>query len=176
MCVGLSLMLASVVSTWAQTTVSKEYQIKAAYLYNFAKFVEWPASAFTNSESPLVIGVCEPNLFGDELMAIARDHSINGRKIVVKPVANAADLAGVHLLFIGASHDAEVEKTLAPLKHTAILTVGESDKFEAAGGDVTFVNEENRVRFEINAPAAARQGLKISAQILKLARNIRKDN
>jgi ribosome-associated protein YbcJ (S4-like RNA binding protein) len=159
----------------AQDPVAKEYQIKAAYLYNFAKFVEWPAPAFTNNESPLVIGVFGPNPFGDELIAIAKDHKINGRSIVIKHVATLAEARGVHLMFFGDTEDGHIAGTLAALKENGVLTVGESEKFIASGGMISFVLEENRVRFEINAAAAERQGMKISAQLLKLAKTVRNE-
>lgn len=154
----------------ADEAVSKEYQIKAAYLYNFAKFVEWPASSFTNAQAPLVIGVCGPNPFGNELQAIARNHQINGRDIQIRPVATAAEAGAVHLLFFSAAEDKVVAEKLAALKGAGVLTVGESKPFIAAGGMIAFVREGDKVRFEINAAAAEQHGLKISAQLLKLAR------
>src|SRR5579885_2915421 len=118
----------------AQQTVAREYQIKAAYLYNFAKFVDWPQESFTDGQSPLVIGVFGQNPFGRELEAIAKAHQINGRSIVVKTITTARDVAGVHLLFLGRAEDDHVAEILAALEGTSILTVGESDKFVAAGG------------------------------------------
>ncbi len=159
----------------AQEAVSREYQIKAAYLYNFAKFVEWPSRSFTNSQAPLVIGVFGQNPFGEELLAIASKHQIDGRSIVIQPVTTMADAAGVHLLFFSAQYDDQVAGALTALKGTGILTVGESDKFAAAGGMINLVREANKVRFEINALAAEQQGLKISAQLLKLARAVRRE-
>jgi hypothetical protein len=159
----------------AQDLVAKEYQIKAAYLYNFAKFVEWPEQCFTNSQSPLVIGVFGHNPFGDELNAIAKDHKINGRDIVIKTVATVAEAGGVDLMYFSASEDGRVAETLAALKHLPVLTVGETDKFAMSGGIIKLVREADKVHFEINAAAAEQQGLKISAQLLKLAKPIPKE-
>jgi len=156
----------------ADDSVSKEYQIKAAYLYNFAKFVEWPAQSFTNARSPLVIGILGKAPIGQELQAIARDHNINGRNIVIKAVADAAEAGQVQLLFFGNDANSRVVEMLAALKGGAVLTVGESDKFIAAGGLINFVREADKVRFEINAAAAEHAGLKISAQLLKLAKPV----
>jgi hypothetical protein len=86
-----------------------------------------------------------------------------------------ADAARVHLLFFSAQYDDQVAGALAALKGTGVLTVGESDKFAAAGGMINLVREANKVRFEINALAAEQQGLKISAQLLKLARAVRRE-
>jgi hypothetical protein len=168
-------LFAGLTASLAQDSVSKEYQIKAAYLYNFAKFVEWPADSFTNNQSPLVIGVFGQNPFGDELKAIAKDHKINGRDIVIKPVATLAEAGGVHLMFFGVTEDDRVAGMLAALKNSSVLTVGESGKFFAAGGMITFVREADKVRFEIDAPAAEQHGVKISAQLLKLAKPIPPD-
>ena len=150
--------------------VLKEYQIKAAYLYNFAKFVEWPAQRFADDRSPLVIGVFDSNPFGDELLAIARDHKINGRNIVIQRVQSAAEAASVHLLFFPAGHEKHSAECLAGLSTPGVLTVGESDQFLAAGGMIRFVRQADKVRFEINAAVAEQHGLKISAQLLKLAK------
>jgi hypothetical protein len=168
-------LFAGLATSLAQDSASKEYQIKAAYLYNFAKFVEWPADYFTNSQSPLVIGVFGQNPFGEELKTIAKDHKINGRDIVIKPVATMAEAGGVHLMFFGATEDNQVAGMLAALKKSSVLTVGESQKFVAAGGMINFVREADKVRFQINASAAEQAGLKISAQLLKLAMAVHKE-
>lgn len=169
------LLLLGLMTASAQDMVSKEYQIKAAYLYNFAKFVEWPAQSFPAQNSPLVIGVYGPNPFGKELEAIAKDHQINGRPIVVKAVEKASDLADVHLLFIGAPEDYNLPQILDGLKQASILTVGETDKFMASGGMIDFVREADKVRFAVDAAAAEQHGLKISAQLLKLATAVHKN-
>lgn len=165
------LFLAGLMAGSAQEPVSKEYQIKAAYLYNFTKFVQWPAQRFAGDQAPLIIGIFGRNPFGGELQAIARDHKINGRPIVIRPVRTAAEAAAVHLLFFSATEDDHVTEILAGLKGAGVLTVGESEKFFAAGGMIRFVREGDKVRFEINAAAAGQGGLKISAQLLKLARS-----
>jgi len=150
-------------------TVSKEYQIKAAYLYNFAKFVEWPARASTNNQSPLVIGVFGQNPFGDALEAIAKDHKINGRTIAIKSVTDVTEAGSVDLIFFAVTEDDHISETLATLKGKSVLTVGESEKFSKAGGVIHFVRESDKVRFQVNTTAAEQQGLIISAQLLKLA-------
>lgn len=170
----LCWLVASLTAGFSQDSVTKEYQIKAAYLYNFAKFVEWPAQSFPSSDSPLVIGVYGQNPFGTALDAIAKDHEINGRHILIKSVATPADAADVNLLFIGTKEDDHVSQTLAALPGANILTVGESEKFAAGGGMIQFIREADKVRFAIDAEAAERHGLKISAQLLKLATSVHK--
>jgi len=114
------------------------------------------------------------NPFGHELEAIALNHKINGRNIVIKAVATPAGAATVHLLFVSAEEDDLLPETFAALQHRAVLTVGESDKFTAAGGMIVFVPRGDKVRFAINEAAAEQHGLKISAQLLKLARPLPK--
>ena len=166
---GCGLLLAGLLAFPARAQVAKEYQIKAAYLYNFAKFVEWPAQRFANDQAPLVIGILGKDPVGEGLQAIAQNHKINGRNIVIKQITTAGEAGNVHLLFFS-DDDTRVMETLAVLKWGAVLTVGESDKFIAAGGMINFVHEADKVRFEINAAAAEHAGLKISAQLLKLAK------
>ena len=171
--VGCGLLLVSLLAFPARgAEVTKEYQIKAAYLYNFAKFVEWPAQRFADDRAPLVIGILGKNPVSEELQAIARDHKINGRNIVIKEVATAGEAGSVHLLFFSGEGDIHMAETLAALKGAAVLTVGESDTFIAAGGMINFVREADKVRFEINADTASQAKLKISAQLLKLAKPV----
>jgi len=172
--VAFCWLLAGLTISSAQTSVTKEYQIKAAYLYNFAKFVQWPGQSFTNNDSPIVIGVYGQNPFGTELEAIAKDHEINGRHILIKTVESQEDAAGVNLLFISMAEDLHVAETLAALENSTVLTVGESDKFAASGGMIQFIREADKIRFSIDADAAERHGLKISAQLLKLATSVHK--
>jgi len=164
---GALLLVATVAR--ADDGISKEYRIKAAYLYNFAKFVDWPEQSFTNAEAPLVIGVWGPNPFGHELEVIAENHKINGHSIVVKSVTSLADASSVHLLFFSGDN-AQAVAELKQLPSASVLTVGESEKFTVAGGMIGFVREDDKVRFVINAAAAEQHGVKISAQLLKLAR------
>ena len=169
------LLLVTPCTVVADDAVSREYQIKAAFLYNFAKFVVWPDRTFASDSAPLVIGVYGSNPFGDQIRAIAKDHKINGREIQFKSVNNATEAAGVHILFIDATEDSQVAEILAELKTAPVLTIGETDKFVAAGGIIHFVPADNKMRFEINASTAEEHGLKISAQLLKLARAVHQE-
>jgi hypothetical protein len=153
----------------AQDAVFDEYQVKAAYLYNFAKFVEWPPECFTNSQAPLVISVFGENPFRNEFNAIVKEHKINGRDIRFKPVTTVAAATGVQVMFFTAAEDDHIAETLAALKGRGVLTVGESKKFIASGGAINFVRVADTVRFEVNVAAAEQQGLKLSAQMLKVA-------
>lgn len=149
--------------------VSKEDQIKAAFLFNFTKFVEWPQECFADDSSPLVIAVLGTNQFGDELSKVVRDRKVNGRDIVVTTVTSLAAPRAFHLLFVNAQAEAQFRGHLGRLRAAGVLTVGESEHFIAGGGIIVFTLEADKVRFEINQTAAEQARLKLSAQLLKLA-------
>jgi hypothetical protein len=154
--------------------VSKEYQLKAAFLYNFTKFVEWSSPSLATPGSPITIGVFGTNPFGEELENIVRNRKVNGHGIIVKRVQTVAGVRGVHLLFVPASEDARLLEVRESLQDSNTVTVGESDAFARSGGMITFVIDGDRVRFDINIAAANASSVKLSAQLQKLARSIRK--
>ncbi len=158
----------------AAPEVSKEYQVKAAFLYNFTKFVEWPASRFSTNTSPIVIAVLGRNPFGEELDAIVRERKVNGRGLVVKVIDSADEAATAHLLFVGADAEDRLAGKMDALQKSGVLTVGESPRFIASGGIINFTLDADKVRFQINPQAGEQAGLKISAQLLKLAVIVRK--
>lgn len=157
------------VAVSADAPVSKEYQLKAAFLYNFTKFVEWPSHRFAQTNSPIVIGVLGRNPFGDELEKIVKDRKVNGRDILVTNITASAGVKAVHMVFISAGEEERWRETLASLRNTAVLTVGESAVFAQTGGMINFTLQADKVRFEINQNRADAAGLKFSAQLLKLA-------
>ena len=169
---GWLLLMAS--AAVAGEPVSKEYQLKAAFLYNFTKFVEWSPSSFGAPDSPVVIGVLGSDPFGDELQNVVRGRKVNGREISVKRLQTTAGAKGVHLLFITAGEDALLADIQAGLRGASVLTVGESEAFGRSGGVIIFVIEGDKVRFDINIAAAEQAAVKISAQLQKLARSVRK--
>ena len=150
--------------------VPREYQIKAAFLYNFAKFVQWPASRFTGPESPLVIGVMHGNPFENELKNAVSGRRIHGRPVVVRLVSDSLAARQTHLLFLGPGQ----ESTLAALKGHAVLTVGESAAFAREGGMITFTPQGGTMHFTIDQRAADEAKLRISSQLQKLSLGIRR--
>ncbi len=154
--------------------VSEEYQLKAAFLFNFAKFVEWPSQRFDTAASPIIIGVFGESPFGDALERLTRDRTINGRPILVRSVQSTAAARETHLLFFCADEDNHFPERSHALNVSNTLTVGESDAFGRRGGIINFVMEGQKLRFEINIGEAAGAGLKMSAQLQKLAKNIRR--
>ncbi len=149
---------------------SGEYEIKAAFLYNFAKFVEWPAEAFVDPQAPFVLGVVGEDPFGSVLAQTVGGKTVNGRQLMVRRFKHGEDLRGCHILFVSSSEKKHLAQILESLKGSSVLTVGETDRFAQFGGAVNFILEANKVRFEINVDAAARARLKLSSKLLALAR------
>ena len=163
-----ALALLSLSALTLSAEVSKEHQVKAAFLYNFTKFVEWPAGRFADETSPIVIGVLGRNPFESELEKIVQDRTVNGRAILVKLIRTAEEVPAVHLLFVPAGEEALLPA--AAWRTVAVVTVGESERFAALGGAIVFLNEGDKLRFEINIAAAEHSAVKISAQLQKLAK------
>lgn len=150
-----------------------EYQVKAAFLYNFAKFVAWPPEAFPDPDSILVIGVLGRDPFGAILDRAVQGKTVNGRTLVVRRFPSLADLAPCHILFVSASERGRLKETLEAVRGGSVLTVGEVDDFTRRGGIVNLGVVEGRVHFEINIDAAARAGLTVSSKLLSLSTIVR---
>jgi len=146
-----------------------EYQIKAAFLFNFAKFVDWPPRKFTEPNSPLIIGIVGSDPFGGLLEEQVQDQRINDRTVVVKHVEDIEELRKCHIIFICRSESDRLGSILNEVRGDNVLTVGETDKFISKGGIINFVMVGDRVRFEINNSAARHAGLKISSQLSSVA-------
>ena len=147
-----------------------EYQFKAAYLYHFTQFTDWPAQAFSNPTSPFVVAVLGENPFGDELAQAFRGKAINGHPATIRPMHSAAEAAtNCHLLFISASEKKALPEILSALRDSSVLTVGDTDTFTEAGGMIKFVWLDKKLQFQINIEAAKNAGLIIRAKLLNLA-------
>lgn len=156
-----------------QTTTAnppREYVVKAAFLYNFAQFVDWPADAFHHDPAaPLVLGTVGDDPFQGALDRAAAGKVIRGHRLVVRHFARLSDVRDCHLLFISNNNDG-LQKLGEQLANAPCLTVGERDGFLESGGIIRFYLEDDKLRFEINVKAAERARLKLSAKLLKLAR------
>lgn len=146
-----------------------EYQVKAAFIYNFARFVDWPTQAFTSATSPMVIGVLGENVFGNNIEQIISGRSIQGHPLEFKEFSSVTDATNCQVIFISDSEKYHLSKILGRLRDTNILTVSQMDNFTDNGGMIRLLIVEDKVRFEINNTAAKKAGLAISSKLLSLA-------
>lgn len=150
-----------------------EYQLKAVFLMNFAKFVEWPATALRPGQSALTICVLGEDPFGHDLDDAVRGQTAADRAIAVRRISQISREETCHVLFVSSPERERAERALATVRNAPVLTVSEGDDFVVAGGIIALVIEDNKVRFDINLDAAEHAGLKVSSKLLKLARNVR---
>jgi len=163
-----ALLLPGALDTSAQTGPSTEYQIKAVFLFNFAQFTEWPAAAFTNASSPLIIGILGSDPFGAYLDETVRNEKVNNRPLVIQRYQRADDIKTCHILFISPSEAQTTDQVFARLQGRSILTVGDTEGF-ASRGMIRFLTEQNRIRLRVNVGAARAAGLTISSKVLRSA-------
>jgi len=153
----------------AQQPPPTEYQIKAAFLFNFARFVEWPKSAFATPTSPLVIGILGEDPFREDLTRTIGNKAVDSHPVVTKEFHSAAEATNCHVLFISTSEKKKLPEILQSLKGSSVLTVGEMDRFIETGGIINFFPEGTKIRFQINKDAAASAGLKVSSKLMSLS-------
>jgi len=149
-----------------------EYEVKAAFLYNFAKYVQWPPSARSDSNGPFVIGVLGKDPFGPILDRAMNGQSVQGRAIVVRRFVRIEEIE-CDLLFVSSSEHQNLQKIFDALHRRAVLTVGDSHQFAELGGMFNLTTEESRIHFEMNPEAIQRAGLKAGSQLFRFARIVR---
>ncbi len=171
-CLALAAVLAWPQKSSAQTALQREYEIKAAYLYNFINYIDWPAETLPPAGGTITIGIVGDNPFGEALEPL-NGKQVKGRTLAVKLNPSAKDLEQCQIIFICASEKSRLPEIFGKLKESKVLTVSEIDGFASHGGIINFISERNKVRFEINPDAARRTGLTISSELLKLARLVK---
>lgn len=144
-------------------------QVKAAYLYKFAGFVEWPEGSFVRPDSPLVIGVMGSDALADQLEQTVAGHSANGHPLQVKKLKKNEAPGNVHILFIGALDKASLQEVIAATRNQPLLTVSDNEEAYAMGSIVNFVLADERLRFEVALKPAALARIRISARMLSAA-------
>jgi hypothetical protein len=158
-------------SARAQQFKPQEYQVQAAYLFNFGKFVNWPATSA--KDGPFAICVLGRDQFGEVLDSTIARETIGDQKLVARRIANSRDAIGCRILFISSSEAPRTKEILTSLNKAAILTVSDMQDFTAEGGMIQFVLRENKVRFEVNLAVAQEAMLTLSSQLLKVAVEVR---
>lgn len=161
-----ALVIVGALPALAEINPSVEYQVKASYVYNFLQFVDWPSDAFTGGS--ITVCVFGEDRFGSALAATAGESS-RGRKIEIRRVSTPDELQPCHVAFISSSERRREFQVLRELAGRPVLTIGETRGFTDRGGIINLVPVGKTIRFEINQPAAERNRLKVSAQLMQLA-------
>ena len=170
-CVVACLFLSGL--AWAAptgTTPSREYQVKAVFLFNFTQFIEWPADAFTRADAPLVIGILGEDPFGTYLEETVRGEKANGRPLTVERYRNIQEIGNCQVLFISRSEAERLERIFASLSGKPVLTVGDVEGFARRGGMIRFAMTGGKVGLSINLDAAKAARLTISSKLLRPAK------
>jgi hypothetical protein len=149
-----------------------EYRVKAAFLYNFAKFVTWPGAAFPDPTASVVFCLVGEDPFGELLESTTKDRKVEGRSIEIRRLALDASLAGCHLVFVSGVDSARSARVLQQATAARALAIGESEDFLTRGGMIRLLVEDGKVRFDVSTKATDTVGLKVSSQLLKLARGV----
>lgn len=153
---------------FAQALIGPEYQVKAGFIYNFAKFVEWPKSAFDNDANLLILFIA-PNTPESNVFFSLNNKKVGNKKIEVKKGKNVDNIKNYHILFLDSKDKKFIQKNLNSVKDQAVLTVGHDKNFLREGGIINFFTEKGGMRFGVNLEAAKRSKLKLGSQILMSA-------
>jgi hypothetical protein len=148
-----------------------ETQVEAAYLFNFGKFVRWPANSASNSEY-LVICVLGNNMLGMVLEGTVKGETIDNRTVVAKALPNLQATANCNVMFVNASEEAHLDAILSAVRHQGILTVSDIPHFTDRGGMIEFVHQQDRIRFKVNLLPMADVGISVSSELLKVATKV----
>ncbi|MCB0395914.1 MAG: YfiR family protein [Flavobacteriales bacterium] len=151
-----------------------EYEVKAAFLFNFGKFVEWPEKAFQSPTSPIIVGIIGDDPFGDVLDKTLKGRAMNGRSWLVKRYKGVEEIDDCHILFVAGSERGRLREILNAIKNKPILTVGdEIEEFCQLGGIINFSSRQSKYGFQINKVTADQNRIRISSKLLMLAKIIK---
>lgn len=167
---GISCLLSFALCLNLQAqSAATEYQVKAAYLLNFGKFVSWPSSALSARADEFSICLSGDDPFGPVLDSTVRGEKIDGHPVVIRRLRGSHEFTGCHILYISHSEQSQVRKIASSLSKSGVLTVGDSPDFMDQGGALQFTMSGNRVRFAVNLDATQDAGLVLSSELLKVA-------
>jgi len=169
----VAAILGTVVDAGAQPQLD-EYRVKAAFLYNFAKFVEWAPRAFKDASDPITVCIAGETPIYTQLDSAVTGKMAGNRSFAVRRVSDAQHAMGCNILFIGLAERKRIPAILAGVRELGILTVGETPEFIANGGVVNFKLEDGKVRFQINVEAAEHEQIRISSKLLNLAEIVKR--
>jgi hypothetical protein len=152
------------------TKAPSEYQVKAAFIYNFTKYIQWPKPSASATSRPFVIGVIGKDPFGPVLDDVMSGQNVQQRAVVVKRFRRVDDVVNCDVLFVGSSERNNLQRIFDVLRRTPVLTISDMDQFAEQGGMINLTTEDKRIRFEMNVQAIDRAGLKAGSQLYRLAR------
>lgn len=159
----------------AQISPTREYQVKAVFLFNFSQFVEWPAHCFPSAQSPAVIGILGKDPFGKYLEETISGETINKHPLVLKRFDNVEDIANCHILFINITDKDKLEQIIQKLKGKNILTVSDTNDFSKLGGMVRLYTKNDKINIQVNLDETKSENLTVSSKLLKLAEIVKTD-
>jgi hypothetical protein len=159
---------------WAQAPKPTDYDVKAVYLYNFGRFVEWPANIAAKNDS-FKVCVFGQDPFGPALDTVLAGETIGGKSVAAKRISSPQEAVSCQILFLSAAEDSQLSKLMEALDKGAVLTVSDMPQFSRRGGMIQFVVEGKKVRFEVNLTAVQRAGLTLSSELLKVATTVRRN-
>ena len=168
----LNVLMAILFSTgilFAQSTTTREYQVKAVFIFNFTQFVEWPANSFSSADAPFIIGILGDDPFGSSLKEAVSGEKMNGHPIIAQHITNFAEIPSCHILFISQSERNNMEQIAANMEGRSILTIGDGLDFLKQGGIIRFLARNNKIQFQINLVSSKTAHLVISSKLLRLA-------
>lgn len=184
--VCLGLIVTQMAPAETSSAKYKEYEVKAAFIFNFLKFIDWPEEKTTGNNNQFVIGIIGEDPFGPAAN-VFKDKSVEDHKLVVKRFEGIEQIRKLsekdknesidalkhcHLLFISQSEQKQIRDIIEIVGNSSVLTVADTDGFIEAGGIINFLTEENKIRFDINQAVAEKTGLKIRSQLLRLAKRV----
>jgi hypothetical protein len=164
-----TLLVFGIFFSSAQTTDDREYKIKAAFLFNFTQFVEWPVNALPETKAPLVIGILGESPISTYLEEIISREQVNGHPLVVQQYKNVEEIKTCHILFISLADTNKLEQAITSLKGRSILTVSDRNNFIKQGGMIGFIRKDNKIEIQINPETAKEANLIISSKLLRVA-------
>lgn len=166
----LILLLLVITTLHGKAEVASPYQLKAAFIYNFLKFIDWPADSLPQENGPFVVGILGRDPFGSTIDNALKGRSVKGRVIEVRRLEDVDSPVQCQVLFVSSSERRRFKQIFRQTSGKPVLTIGESEEFAVTGGIINFVTEENRIRFQINVDAIKQSKLKADAQLLNLAK------
>ena len=172
---AIVLAFGSLAAAAARPEAQAEHRVKAAFVYKFGGYVEWPDDAFATPSSPLVIGVVGADALADALERMSAGRFVGGRPVQVRKLAHGAPLFGLHVVFIGRTDSARLAEALDASRGQAALTVTESEDGLRLGSMINFVVVAGKVRFDVAPPRAQAERLRISSRLLSVARSVVED-